>query len=107
MHPRALVTNIGHLEEIGIEPCVPHGFPEQRFVSPGCAGCNNHPVKIVFLYGLLDAFLSIDGACVEVVLSVHHMGQGLYIFPHLRHVDHSTDITAAMTYKNAYSRLLA
>ena len=66
VHPGVLVADIGHLEEVLVEPGVDQGLPEQGLVGDGRAGRHHHPVELLFLDDLGHGHLGILGAGKEI-----------------------------------------
>ena len=95
VHPGVLVADIGHLQEIGIEPRLPEGVLEQGFVGPGGAGRNHDAVQIEFLDPGGNEHLGVGGAGEEVVLHADDVGQGPGIVRHCFDVHHPGDVDAA------------
>jgi hypothetical protein len=49
MHPRTLVPDIDHLEEVGIHAGLGTGTGKERMMGARRAGGDHHPVEVVFL----------------------------------------------------------
>ena len=100
MNPGAVLPDIGHFEVILVNAALPERIAEQRFQGPGGAGGHNHPVELFFLDGLRDGIGRIGGTGKQLLGSVDNVRKRLAIFHHRRHIDHFSDIGAAMAYKN-------
>ena len=105
--PGALVADVGHLEEIGIESSLGHGVAEKRLVGSRSAGGDHHPIQTVFGDLLLDPVLGVVGAGIKIVLRIHDVGQGFRIFHDVRDIDHSGDVGPAVTDKDSDARLFS
>ena len=57
-HPRAVLADVGHLEEEGIQVAFGAGLPEGRLVHQRGAGSHHHPVQALFVNILLDQGLA-------------------------------------------------
>jgi hypothetical protein len=68
--PGALIADIGHFEEIAVEPCLANGVLEEGLMRPWGAGSDEHPVQSMLFDDLLHLLLSILGAGIEVILHV-------------------------------------
>ncbi len=96
MNPRALIPDIGHLEEIFIESYLSNSLLEQRFVGAGRAGGHHDAVQMVLLHRLFDLLLGILRAGVEVFLHVDNIFQFLGEFLYLRDIDYATNVDPTM-----------
>ena len=107
VHPGALVADVGHLKQVGIEAGLGQRVAEQRLVRSRGAGGHHHPIQMVFGDLLLDPILGIVGAGIKIVLRVHDVGQGLGIFHDIRDIDHAGDIGPAVADKDSDARLFS
>ena len=64
--PGALVADVGHLQQVGIEPGIAERVAEDRLVRPRRAGGDHHPVQAMLGDLVLDAVLVVVGAGVDV-----------------------------------------
>ena len=106
VNPGALITDIGHLKKVLVQPRIPHGFLEQRFMGPRGAGRNDNAVQPLSLDNLLDVVLCILGTGEQVFVHKDHARQGFGIFRNLGYVDNAADIDAAITYEDPDTRFL-
>ena len=107
VHPGALVADVGHLKQVGIETGLGQRVAEQRLVGSRGARGYHHPIQIMFGDLLLDPILSIVGAGIKIVLRIHDVGQRLRIFHDVRDVDHAGDIGPAVADKDSDARLFS
>jgi hypothetical protein len=70
MDPGALIADVGHFEEITVEPCLADCVLEQRLMGSRGAGSDDHPIQPMLVDDLLHLLLSILGAGIEVILHV-------------------------------------
>ena len=96
VHPGALVADVGHLEEIRVQPRLPDGLLEQRLVGPGRTGGHDHAVQVVLQDLLLDDLLGVRGAGVHVVHGVDHPRKPPGVLGHGGDVHHPADVQAAV-----------
>ena len=94
--PGALVTDVGHVEQVFVQASVPAGLPEERLVGPGCAGCDDDPVEVVLLDCGGDGLQAVLGACVLGLLGEDDVGQGLGVGCDGGDVDHGSDVDSAV-----------
>jgi len=69
--PRAMLADIRHLAQVGVQPRLRAGPPERGLVHVRRAGAHDDAVELVLLYGVLDHGLPRVGAHVFVVNAVH------------------------------------
>ncbi|MBT9171348.1 MAG: hypothetical protein DDT18_01722 [Actinobacteria bacterium] len=103
MDPGALLPNIGHLHQIGIEPSLPGSPAEGLFMHFGRAGRYYHPVQTVLLDSRFDQILSALGAQVGVISGIDHMGKALCCLHHPGTVYRARNIATTVTDKDTYS----
>ena len=58
VHPGAVLAQVGHLAQVGVEPGLGHGAAEGRLVHARRAGRHHHAGELVLLDGLLDHVLA-------------------------------------------------
>ena len=75
MDPRTLVTDVGHLEQVGIKPGKANGVLKQRLVGDGRARGHNHTVQLQVLDLLDDVRDSVLRAGIQVILCVNNACQ--------------------------------
>ena len=75
VHPTALLADIGHLEQILVEPGHPQGMPEGAFVHIGTAGRHHYPVQIIIADVLCDHLLSRGRTHVFIRFGHSHIGK--------------------------------
>ena len=66
MDPCALVSYVGHLEQVRIKACVANGLLKQRFMGPRRTCGHNQTVEVVFFYHLYHLLLCILAAGKEI-----------------------------------------
>ena len=86
MAPGAVLADVDHLQEVRVQPCLPHHLLEQRLMGPMATRSNHHPVEPLFGDSLPDRCLPIFEAAVLHRLHVDHIRQGLGKTGHLIHV---------------------
>ncbi len=101
MYPAALVPDVSHLEEVGVQPRVLQGLPEQRLVRAGRAAGDDHPVQVVLQDLLTYVLLGVLGAGVQVALGVHDIGEAPRVLHHRRDVHNAPDVYAAVADEDA------
>ncbi len=99
--PGAVLPDVGHLEEVGVEAAVLAAAPEGHLVHVGRAGGHDHPVELLVLDGLLDGGLTRLGARVHGVVGVHDVLEGQRPFGESSHIDGAGDVGAAMADEDA------
>ena len=102
-----MLSDVGHVIVVLVQPCLPHRVPEQRFEGSGRAGGDNDAVEPVFLGHICDFFGTVRGAREKLLLGIDHIWQGLAVFDGFRNIHNSTDVCPTMTYKDAYPGLLS
>ena len=107
VHPGALIANIGHLEQVAVQPGLLKGLLEQRFVRARRTGRDNDPVQAMRLDLLSDPVLGILRARVHVRFRIHHVGQGHRIVCHVGRSHHAADVEPTGADKHAHARRLA
>ena len=75
VHPRALVADVGHGEEVLVQPALAQRLLEEDLVRARRAGGHDQPVEPVLLDHVLDVLLVGVGAGVEAGLGVADVGQ--------------------------------
>ena len=94
--PGALISDIGHLEEKLVQPRFPDRLPKHGLVGPRRAGGDDHTVQFVLCDGILDLFLGILGAGVEIFIHIDDILQRAGILLHRGNIHHPSDIDPAM-----------
>ncbi len=107
MHPGALIPDIGHFEEVWIEPCFAERVPKERFVRPRRAGGDHNAIQVVFPYPLFHQFLSVVRARVQTAFRVNHIRECLRKLDQHLHVDYGRDIRPAVAYEDPNSCIFA
>jgi len=106
MDPGALVADVDHLDQAAVEPGVLEGLLKERFVGPGGAGGDDHPVQPVFPDLFLEHLLGVLRAGIEAVGMIDHPLHAFGGLLDLGHIDHRADIDAAMADKDADADLI-
>ena len=96
VHPTALLADVGHLDEVGVDPRRLQGFAEGRLVHPGAAGGHDHAIQTLRLDVLDDHLLPGVGAHVLVRLGYGHPRLLQRELGHGVAVDHLGDVGAAV-----------
>ena len=103
MSPGTLITNVSHLEEVGIQPCTADGISEKGLVGSWCTGSHNNPVKVVLFDPFFYHFKAVCGAGIHYILGMLHILEPLRHFGHILYINHTGNVYPAMTYKDANS----
>ena len=106
MDPGILVANVGHGDEILVQPGLAEGVLEQGLMGTGAAGGHHHPVEALGVEHFLEFLQRIRGAGKGGGVGVDHLGQGAGISRHRRHIDDAGDIDAAVAYEYTDARVL-
>ena len=106
VNPRALVADVGHLEEIGVQTGFSHCLPKNGFVGSGGAGSYDDAVQVVLEDNVAHVILRVLRTGVEVVLGVGDVGQLPGVLRNVGHVYDPADVDPAMADKNADPGLL-
>ena len=106
MHPRTLVADVGHGEEVLIEARLAQGLLEKRFVGARRARCDHEAIQALLADHVLDVLLAGVRAGIEVGLRVRDAGHFARRFRDRFHVDHGGDVVAAVTDEDADARFL-
>ena len=100
--PGAVLADVGHLEQVGVEAALVHAAPEGDLVHVGRAGRHHDAVELLLLDGLLDGRLAGLGTGVHDVLGVDHVLEAESLLGHAGHVDRGRDVGAAVADEDAY-----
>jgi hypothetical protein len=73
MYPGAILPDVGHLQEVGIQAYSLQRAPEGPFVHPWRAGSDDHPVHSQFADVVADRTLTGVGAGVLVGANHEHV----------------------------------
>ena len=103
VHPGAVLADVGHLAQVGVEPRGLGGVAEGLLVHARRAGGHHDPVEPVFGDRLLEQALPGVGAHVLVVGGEGDAGQLGGGRRHLFHIDGAGDVLPAVTDKNTDS----
>ena len=76
VRPAAMLTDVGHLHEVGIQSRVGHTLAEGRLMHTGRTRSHHHPVQIILLDVALDLLLSRFGTGVLVLNGTYHIRKG-------------------------------
>ena len=105
MHPGAMLTDVGHLEEVLVNAAFAAGVAEKRLMGSGCACRNHHPVEAFFPDRICYFLGIVRGTGKNAFLRMNHIVQGRGVLDNRRHIHDPSDIRAAMAYENADFRL--
>jgi len=97
VHPGALLTDVGHLQHIGIQARLADSPAEGGLMEAGRAGRHHHPVQFVLGYVLLDLLLADVGAGELQVTGHGHAGERLSKALQVLHIEDPGYIQAAVT----------
>ena len=101
--PGVLVADVGHFEEVLVEPGVYEGFLKKRLMGLGGACGHHDPVEVVRLDHLGHGVLGVLRAGIEIIGHVLDVGEGLRIVAHRRHIHHTADVDPAVADKDTDS----
>ena len=73
VYPRAMLADVGHLEQVGVEAALVHAAPEGDLVHVGRARRHDDTVQLLVRDSLLDGGLTRLGTRVQNVLGVDHV----------------------------------
>ena len=59
MHPRTLIPDVGHFEQIRVKACFTYRLLKQRFVRSWRARCNDDSIQPVLLYDIFEEILRV------------------------------------------------
>ena len=107
MHPRALIANVRHLEQVRVQASLADRVAEQRLVRPRRARCHDDSIEAVLPDQFLDSVLRIAGAGIEVMFCIHNPGQRLGELNGRGHVKIAADVSPAVTDEDTNSRALS
>ncbi len=100
MHPGALLADVGHLAQEGVEPSACHGPPEGDLVHVRAARRDDHAGEVLLPDRVLDQSLTRIGAHVAIVHGVHDPGEPGGELRHLRAIHRARDILTTMADKD-------
>ncbi len=106
MDPGILISDIGHLKEVFVDPAGFEGVHEYSLVGFGRACRHHDPVESVFLDDIFHFFLGVLGAGEEILSGVHHMGKCFGIFFQHGDVHDTRNVDTAVADKDPDSRCL-
>jgi len=98
VHPRALVADVHHLEEVGIEADAGAGLAKDRLVRPRRARSNHDAVQLVLLDEFRNLALAGRGARKELRLGDHHIGERRRIGSQLLDIQHPGHVDPAVAH---------
>jgi hypothetical protein len=107
MYPRALLTDIGYLDHIGIKPCRRRGLTEGSLVHTGGARADYDARKVILFDSVFNYVLTRLGAHILVVGGENHALLVFYSLGNRADVDRACDITTAPAHKYSNSWHLA
>ena len=106
VYPRILFPDVGHLEQMRIQPGSPKRLLEQRLVRARRARGHHHPIQSILLNPLPNALLGVLRTGVQIVLGEDYSRQTGSIVDHLRNLHHTPNVDPTMTDKDAYPCIL-
>ncbi len=105
--PGNLLPYIGDLNPVWIEPCPCCCIPECPFMQGWGAVCNNNSVKLVFLYCVLNKFLTRLRTHVNIVVRKNYSRYLFCLFGNLFNINHTSNIESTVAYENTYPHNLS
>ena len=106
MYPRALITDVRHLEHTGIQPRLADAVLKQWLVGQRRAGGDHDPVEAQALRLLRDTLDRILRTGIQIMLGVHHPWQTRRVLCHRWHVQEPADVRPAVADENTNPGLL-
>ncbi len=100
--PGAVLADVGHLEEVGVEAPLVHAAPEGHLVHVRRACRHDHAVELLVFDGLLDGRLAGLRARVHDVFRVDDIFELKRLLGDGLHVDGGRDVAAAVADKDSY-----
>ena len=106
MDPGAVLADVGHLQQVGVQPGLAHRLLEQGFVGPVTAGRHHHTVEVMFSDLAVDLRCSLwetgigNGGCV------HYPRKRGSILSDLRDIHYLRDHRATAAHKDSGSSSL-
>ena len=104
VHPAAVLPDVGHFEQVGVQPRLDAGGSEGGLVQPGGAGGHDHPIELVLPDVGLDLLLARIRTGVHRVRGQHHIVQGSGISRNILAIEGPVDVQAAVADVDPYPR---
>jgi hypothetical protein len=104
MHPGVHVTDVGHLQQEGIQPRADQHTAEDGFVCLRRTGGDHHAVDTLLLDFIFYLLLSVASAGEHLVGGINDIGQVPGVLYYLLHIDDTGDVAAAMADEYTHAR---
>ena len=101
MNPGVLISDIGHFKKVFVEARIHQSLLKKGFMGLRGAGGNYNAIQILFLNYLGDRILGIGGAGEKIIGHIFHIRERGRVVSHSHHINHPSDIDAAVTDKDA------
>ncbi len=95
VHPRALIADIRHLEQVRVQPSHADAVLEQRLVRERRATCNHYAVQPVLVDLLGNVFYAVLRTRIQIGFSVCNMRQFRRIFGDRWDIHKTADVRSA------------
>ncbi len=106
VHPRAVLADVGHVEEVLVDAAFAQRVPEQRLVRSRGAGSHDHAVETLLTDGVRYLRGRVGGTDEQSLFRVNDIVQGQGVVDHPGHVDHAADVGTAVAHEDADPGLL-
>ena len=106
VHPGALIANVGHLQQIGVETGIAQRIAEDRFVGSRRAGGDDDAIQAILVDPPLDLLLVVVSAGIDAVLGEGHVGEVAGVLDDGIHRDDGGDVAATVADEHADARRL-
>ena len=104
VHPRALIADVDHFQQIGIQADGGTSLPEDGLVGSRGAGGNDDTVQLLLADELDQPILAAAGAGEQIRFGDDHVGQGRRVLRQLLHLEKAGDVDAAVANEDADAR---
>ncbi len=92
VHPRVLVPEVDHLQEVGVEAAQAAGAAEGPFVSLGGASRYHRPRNVLLTHGIGDLHHLIASAAKHLSLGMDDIRQRKSVLLYLLHIENTGDV---------------
>ena len=104
--PGTMLTDVDHLQQVGIQPRLPYHLLEQRLVRPMTTRSHHHPVEALLSDSLSNRSLPLLETAVLHRLDVDHIGEAAGELSHRVHVHRPVQRGGTATQKDPHPRRL-
>ena len=101
-YPGALLTDIGNLYHVGINPHALRAFAEGCLVHTRRAAAHNKSVQLIICYSLANQLLPLLRAHIFIIDGIGNVRNLAYCLNHLGNIYRAGDVAATPTNKNTY-----